>query len=174
MLSLAAAKAHLRVTSDHEDDLIRRLVEAARAHLEDRTSLYLGDPTERTVYQPGSGTSTLYLRNPPQGAVTVTEHVVPGDEGTELDAEDFRVDGRKLQRLGGYVWSDCREYAITCPVGYTGGDAYSDAPPGLVQAQAMLVAHWFENREAAAVGTISAEIVHGVENLIAPYIPLPI
>jgi hypothetical protein len=37
------------------------------------------------------------------------------------------------------------------------------------QAVLMLVAHWYENREAIVVGTISSEVSLGVNQLLSPY-----
>jgi uncharacterized phiE125 gp8 family phage protein len=172
VLSLSAAKAHLRVTTDTEDALIARLCDAALEHLERKTGLYLGAPGERSDTLAGSGTTALWLPNAPVSghAVTVLELTSDEDEGTAVEAATYRVSGRKLERLWGNVWTAGYLYRVTHMAGY----ASDQGPRDLVQAQAMLVAHWFENREAVVTGTISAEVEHGVSALVGPYVPLPI
>jgi uncharacterized phiE125 gp8 family phage protein len=55
----------------------------------------------------------------------------------------------------------------TLLIAYTAGEA--DIPDGMRQAVLMLVAHWYENREAIVVGTISSEVSLGVNQLLSPY-----
>ena len=50
--------------------------------------------------------------------------------------------------------------------GYGGAD---DVPQAIRTAAAMLVAHWYRNREAVNVGNITSELPLGVQSLIAPY-----
>lgn len=42
-------------------------------------------------------------------------------------------------------------------------------PPELDQAMLLLVAHWFQNREAAVVGTISGDLAMAVKELAGPF-----
>jgi uncharacterized phiE125 gp8 family phage protein len=51
-------------------------------------------------------------------------------------------------------------------VGY--GDAATDVPEPLRQAVRLLVAHWYENRGLAAIGTVTV-LPTTVAALIAPY-----
>jgi uncharacterized phiE125 gp8 family phage protein len=56
---------------------------------------------------------------------------------------------------------------ISGTAGYADGEA-----PDLDQAALMLVAHWYQNREAVSVGnTLAVELPLGVEMLVRPYRP---
>jgi len=46
---------------------------------------------------------------------------------------------------------------------------FNPLPKPIYQAMLMLIAHWYENREAVLIGRPSKEIEFAVTNLIAPY-----
>jgi uncharacterized phage protein (predicted DNA packaging) len=58
-------------------------------------------------------------------------------------------------------------------LGYAVEDRYADDPDGvptpLVQAVLMLVAHWYENREASVVGVTAQPVPLGVCEIVADY-----
>ena len=53
---------------------------------------------------------------------------------------------------------------VTLTIGH--GAAASNVPKNLVQAAAMLVCHYYDNREAAVVGAAAVEVPFGVRQLI--------
>jgi uncharacterized phiE125 gp8 family phage protein len=53
-------------------------------------------------------------------------------------------------------------------VTYVAGYGPYEAPEELVQAQLLLIAHWYQNREAVAEGTFN-EIPLAVEALAGPF-----
>lgn len=83
----------------------------------------------------------------------------------------------------GYVipaWNTSWPYArwtadsvsVEYSAGYQGAGSPGDAsgvPKGIVRGMKMLVAHWFENREAILQGTISKEIEMGLRDVIQAY-----
>jgi hypothetical protein len=44
-----------------------------------------------------------------------------------------------------------------------------DTPPELDQTMLLLVGHWYQNREAAVVGTISGDLAMAVKELAGPF-----
>lgn len=165
MLPLGEVKDELRIEHDEDDALVARLIAAAQAHLEKRTSLYLGEPRGRTEYRYGTGRRVMWLDGTP-----VQEESGPAVTVEDVDTADFRVVGRRLERLDRQVWSAWTEYAVSYTDGYSSGAA----PANLRQAAMMLVSHWYENPSAAIVGTVSAEVAQGVETLLEPFRRMPV
>lgn len=173
-ISLAEAKAHLRVDEDAEDDLISALTASARGWVERQYGLAL--ITQGWSFYldrlPEGGAVALPLA-PQQAVASVTFHAADGGT-TELDADDYAYDaisqparlifksvsgGASLRRLNGL------EIAYTA--GF--GDAADDVPAPIRQALLLLIAHWFERREPVAMGGEAPEVPAMVAGLLAPY-----
>lgn len=105
----------------------------------------------------------VQLASEPVGTVTVET----GDGGAEWAAfADFHMVGRLVYLRGttrdGFI-------RVTYTAGYAPDPQDPDvwpAPPLVRQAVRMLVGHWYENREAAVVGTISQEVHLGVQAIM--------
>jgi len=186
-VSLAEAKAHLRLDGSDEDGLVARLIAAARTHVEGRTSRALVDQGWRCVLDRWPARRDVWLRPAPVTAVTaVTVYDANGD-GRVLAADEYSVDTAsapaRLRPAAGRSWI-CGDGAWTAVAGgpadpgsplngieidFDAGYGPDDVPAPLVQAVMMLVAHWHEHREAAAVGAVAAPVAIGLECLISPY-----
>jgi uncharacterized phiE125 gp8 family phage protein len=164
-VSLAEAKAFLRLDSDAEDGLVLSLIAAARLHLEATTGRALVSQTWRLVLD----------RWPVDGAVKVP--VSPVIEVTALRVFDVQDDEHELT-LEGLQTEPARVLlpAAELPVlrerlaveidyeaGY--GDA-ADVPDDLKRALLALVAHWFEQRDVAVADAVAPA---GFERLVAGY-----
>jgi len=173
-VSLAEAKAHLRVDEDAEDNLISALMTSARSWVERQYGLAL-------ITQGWS----LYLDRVPEGGAvalplaplqTVESIRLHAEDGgaTELEAGDYAYDalskparlvfksvsgGASLRRLNGI------EIAYRC--GF--GDGADDVPAPIRQALLLLIAHWFERREPVLAGGEPPEVPAMVAGLLAPY-----
>jgi uncharacterized phiE125 gp8 family phage protein len=152
-VTLEEARAQVRLTGGAEEPLVGRLVAAARAHVERTTRralmtqgwrLYLdGWPPGRVVRLPVA---------PVASVETVT--VYDGDGvPVALDPQTYRLDGAaeppRLKVAAGAPAgiSGFNGIEIDFTAGY--GAAPANVPQPLRQAVLMLVAHWFEHREAA-------------------------
>ena len=158
MITLTDAKLNIRVSDEatFEDDLIADLVSSATAYLERRIGWHLGPVATRTAWVYGNGTRTIWLPQPPLLDSVEIEDLV--------EDEDFGVRGARLIRLDG-VWRYGQEYTIT----YEAGFATGEGPPDLLQAVRLIVAGWYEHREAWASGTITADHKQGVDRLVGAY-----
>ena len=159
MITLADAKLNIRLADDQDwdDALIERMIDGATAYLERRTGWRLSEVGEVTEWLCGDGTRTLWLRQPVE-AVTVDL------DGTEVDPDTYAVRGSRLVRSG-EVWRQGAEYAVTYDAGFAAGDG----PPDLQQAVRLIVAGWYEHREAWATGTIVADHKHSVDKIVGAY-----
>jgi hypothetical protein len=160
VITLADAKLNIRVDEGvtFEDSLIGDLVESATAYMERRIGWHLGPLETITVIICGDGTRTLWLAQPPV-VDTVSVEDADGEE-----VEDWEVRGSKLIRTDG-GWCYGVEYTIT----YDAGFAPGSGPPDLLQATRLLVAGWYEHREAWATGTLVQAHKHSVDSILGRY-----
>ena len=177
-ITLAEAKAHLRVDQTAEDALIASLIITSRLHIE--TALGLALITQSWSYfldrWPKSCEIVLPLR-PVQtiNAVRIysdntTYVTLPGGafslDGTGLPARAVRaatvVPVNPLRATGGI------EFALTA--GY--GPAASSVPAPIRQALLLLVAHWYEHRDPIEIGMPETRIPAVVSDLLQPYKPV--
>lgn len=171
-VTLDDARAQVRVTAMQEDALLTRLVEAARQHVErairralitQSWRLYLDDwPPGRVVRLPAT---------PVQEVASITVFDADGMP-VELDPADYEVDGQgtpaRLKVKAGVGGSSkaLNGIEIDFTAGY--GDAGEDVPAALRQAILLLVAHWYEHREAG-IDAATASIPFGFDALVAGY-----
>lgn len=168
-VTLADAKLHLRVDTATEDALITDLIAAARRHVEATTGRALLSQGWRIVRErvPPSG----IVRLEPQPVLAIDAVTVRAGDGTAsvLGSEDYVVDlaSSRLRLLpGGAGRWRAEQVEIDITAGY--GTAAGDVPAPLCQAVLMLVAHWYQHREAALADPPEA-IALGVSSLVRPY-----
>jgi uncharacterized phiE125 gp8 family phage protein len=172
-LSLAEAKAHLRIDSSVEDLLISSLITTSRLHIETALSLALVSQTWSYFIDalPPSATITLPLH--PIQSVAAVRAYANDDAATILPLTSFQLDTHsKPTRI------ICRE-TITPPISLRRangiefsiiagfGPTPNDVPGPIRRALLLLIAHWYENRDpvAATASGIPAE----VSDLLAPW-----
>ncbi len=174
-ITLAEAKAHLRVDASGEDSLIQSLIMASRLHIEAALDLALITQSwrhQRDAWPP-SRVLILPLR-PIQSLTAVTLHDDDASSRT-LDVGDFVVDGhanpaRLVWRGNGAVPAAgviANGIEIDIVAGY--GDAATDVPQPIRQALLLLIAHWYENREPVEIGATATTIPASVSELLMPY-----
>jgi uncharacterized phiE125 gp8 family phage protein len=173
-VSLAEAKAHLRVDQDEEDALIGQLIVAARIFVERTLGLAL--ITQGWSYflddWPRSSCVALPIA-PVQSVSAVKLHDSSGGSVT-LDAGDYAVD--VLSQPSRIVFKgappqvlarDLNAFEILLLAGY--GNEPDDVPATLRHALVLLVAHWFERREPVVLGAAAQEVPATVAGLLLPY-----
>ena len=169
-LSLAEAKAFLRVEHEADDGLIALLIAAARLAVEGETRRALLSQEWRLVRDAWPQSGRIAVTPAPLTAVTAARVYDEAGAAHTVDAQAFIVDAARAA-LAFAPWSlpaPGRAVAgieIDVAVGY--GEDADDMPEPLRQAIRMLVAHWYDNR-----GVVAAEgrtLPRGVAALIAPY-----
>ena len=175
-VTLAEAKAYLRVEHDDDDDVIAALIAGARVHVEAQTRRALITQSWRLVRD------AWPRRRPHRRACRrrCARSRRARLSARRLDAGDRRRSVRRRHGGGARgavvrVRVRCRRRAASSPassststVGY--GDAAADVPEPLRQAIRILVAHWYENRGLIAIGADVAVLpADASAALIAPY-----
>ncbi len=177
-VSLAEAKAHLRVEHDVDNTLIERQIRAAREYAETTTGLQLITATWKLYLSRFPGESDNYeivVPRPPFTATSLAISYVDID-GTATNLSSAAYQTNTYDRPGrikpayGYTWPSTREdtyNAVT--VTYTAGFGATSAsvPEAIRQAILLIVGHMYEHREPMLTGTIVSELPITVGALLA-------
>jgi uncharacterized phiE125 gp8 family phage protein len=194
-ISLAQAKAHLRLDSDDEDDFVQMLIDVATQMFDGTgkardgilgcammTQTWLLE-TERWVLpfrRPLNRLASDYRIWIEHGPVQTVEsiQVYAADALVDWPQVNWRVgheDTRSFITLaagGSWPTYDFREdaFQVTFTTGY--GDNATDVPAPLRAAMLLMIGHLFENRQSVIVSASRAtaiEVPQAVDMLIAPY-----
>lgn len=163
-VTLADAKIHLRtVTGDTSEDsaIISPLITAAREYCENVTGRALAAQTIKAYPE----TWGLWrLPRPPVVSVTSIKYYDEDDVEYTLAATEYQVDTIDGQILIKEDPSETLRDMNPIVVEYTTGNA--SCPKTVRQAMLLLIAHWYQNREAVITGGVSAEVDIGVRRLL--------
>lgn len=168
-VSLADAKAYLRVDTGDEDALIARLIAAARAAAERATGRAFMAQTWRLWLDLWPDEWAIEIPRPPLiGVNSVTTYDASGN-ATVVDAESYLVDvvsvpGRIVFRnavLPPVSLREANAIAVEFDAGY--GDA-DDVPAGICAGVLAWIAHLYESRGDAAAAPPAQALA-----LLAPY-----
>jgi len=170
-VTLAEAKAHLRVDSSDEDTLIGGLVAAAVSHLDGQGVLGRAMITQSWATWVRNSPSVVTLPVGPFQSLTSVEYYDSENALQTSDVANYEVrlagDFVTVQPKSGFAWPGAYSrpdaIKITYAAGY--GDAAADVPQSIRQAILLLVGHWYENREAVTEGTFK-EMPMAVDALI--------
>ncbi|WP_242140865.1 head-tail connector protein [Sphingomonas sp. TREG-RG-20F-R18-01] len=180
VLSLAAVKKNLRVDTTDDDDLISDLILVAQADVEAYTGLVL---TPRTVTETAPQLGRwIDLKSWPVSAVTAVRWTDRGGFVNTIDPSSWTIAlARRPVRMIPKAWHWGLASAfppVVCGVPLpqlpieidveAGYATPADVPANVKQAMHLLVAHFYNNREATEVGARAAaiEIPFGVERLL--------
>ena len=158
-VSLAEAKAYLRLDHDAEDELVSELIASARAQVEKLTRRVLVDQRWRLAVAVPDDGGPIALKPRPVREVEAARARRPGGALEELAADAFRFDwaGERLLLRSG-VSARYVEIDLACGYG-----AAADVPESLRLAVKRLVADAFERRSGADGPPAD------VSDLVAPY-----
>jgi uncharacterized phiE125 gp8 family phage protein len=179
-VTLAEAKAHLRVDTATDDAYIGSLISAAREWCEqylDRTLVHT-QWVMRFDRFPPDGTMDIELPRPPMataGTTTAVAMTFTFENGTTstYSTASYRVDRDgvpgTVKTLYGQTWpphlQDDNAISVTWWGGY--GASGTSVPAAIRHAILMLTAHWYESRQAAvATGAVPQDVPYGVKSLL--------
>lgn len=174
-VTLAEAKAHLRVDISDDDTYITALVKAAREWVEDYLDCSL--ITQQFTVRMDKFPTEIELPRPPMvasgTATAVAVTYVSNDNGAvqTLSSSAYRVDRDSkpgvVRNLYGQTWpshlNDQNSVTVTWWAGY--GSAGADVPQRVRHAMLLLIGEWFERRSAVD-GLGSTEVPFGLRSLL--------
>lgn len=169
VLSLDAAKAHLRVLHDDEDDLISALRDAAIDAVQQYTGKSL---TEVAHVWRGRFASRMTLGIGPLIAVQSIVYLdADGVSQTGLVATDtVRLGlGSEIEVKTGVTLPYSADGDGVVTVNFTAGYSNVTRPPALVQAVRLMLGNLYLNREAVVTGVAASELPLGFMMLCSPY-----
>ncbi|EQA96844.1 head-tail connector protein [Sphingobium baderi] len=159
-VSLAQAKAHLRVLHDDEDALISALIVASREWVELKTDHVLSQREFRRTLDSLAG--PVHIGQRPLISVDGISYIdAAGDEQPFTGFTTNLAQGL----IYASAWPTLGENGYAT-ITYTAGYGEVEAPFHLVQAMLLLIGHWYANREAVASGAAN-EVPLAVESLCA-------
>jgi uncharacterized phiE125 gp8 family phage protein len=171
-ITLAEAKAQCRVDGAEEDALISGYITAAREYCAGFDwRAYLTQTLELWL-EAWPHDDEIELPKPPLQSVTSIEYYLTDDTKVTLPATVYGVDAIstpgtvRLKYCQQWPSAVLRDYNAIC-ITYVAGYANTALVPQTIkQAMLLLVGHWYENREATLVGTISKSIDFAVRALL--------
>lgn len=169
-MTLADARAFLRLDDTAEDGLLTKLIATARLHVEAVTGRAMLDQSWRLVLDDWPARRSLALPvGPVQSLLAVTAFDLD-DEPHALDPAQFVLQAGHLllpQALGAPALRKRLGLEIDYVAGY--GSDPAQVPADLRHAALVLVAHWFEHRDAVIAAGAGAVVPPGFDRLTAPY-----
>jgi uncharacterized phiE125 gp8 family phage protein len=171
-VTLADAKAHLRIDGGGEDDLLNGLIRAARDEVEKATGTALIDQSWRLALDDWPAEDVvLLLRHPVREIQSVT--IYGADGGASLvDPSSYQFDSlSRPARLHFDVRPEPLRALNGVEIDFAAGfgEAGTDVPDLLKRAILMLVAHWYEFRAYVDAADHPASYPIGYERMIAGY-----
>ncbi len=160
-VTLAEAKASLRVDHDFEDALISALIASARNKVETDTERQLVTASWHLLRDGWPKASAITIAIPKVQAITAVQYMDSNGESQTLAPSNYFVDphaepGRLILKSG-VVWPAISNQPNAITIRFTAGYGDASAVPEVAkQAIKLLVGHWFYNREAASDRRITA------------------
>lgn len=170
-VSLAEAKAFLKVDDTAEDGLITTLIGAARLHVEGVTGQALLAQSWRIVLDDWPDTHMVRLPVTPFMAVTEITAYDEAGGGHAVPLAQFLSEPDRLllpPSIAGMRTLRARQgIEIDYVAGF--GTEPGDVPADIRQALLVLVGYWYEHRDAVIIAGSGAVVPSGFDRLVAPH-----
>jgi uncharacterized phiE125 gp8 family phage protein len=188
-VSLAEAKAHLRVDFDDDDDLITLLIRAARTHIDGKDG-WLGRALVRQTWELVVDTfpcddGEIKIPLPPlQSIESIKYDDADGVEQTlasdQYDVDNVSEPGWVVPTEDGDGWPDTLDAVNAVRIRFVAGypesevdgspeDLAGNVPAAIKQALLMYIATLYEHRENTVIGQAPAALPWAAEHLLFPY-----
>jgi uncharacterized phiE125 gp8 family phage protein len=171
-VAIAEAKAYLRVDTADDDGLIGALIAAAREYCEAFQNRAYVTQTWQLWLDSWPEAREIRIPRPPLQAVNAVKYY--GADGVEytLAPTDYLVETQsepgRLVLAPGRSWPSVtlRPAGAVCVEFVAGYGAPDRVPQRVRQAILLLVGHWYDSREVAAVGRLVNEVPFTVNALL--------
>jgi uncharacterized phiE125 gp8 family phage protein len=174
-VSVAEAKAHMRIDGTAEDILIGSLIVTSRLHVEAGIGLALVTQSWSWFLDAWPRSHILKLPLRPVQSIGAVRLYDESGAVTTAAADTYFLDGTaapaRLVRQGARAWPKPARVANGIEIAFTAGfgNAAADVPEPIRHAILLLVAHWHEHRSPLEVGPLAQPPPDMVEQLLKPY-----
>lgn len=170
-VTLAQARAFLRIDGSDEDEVVAGLIRAACRYVETETRRALMAQGWRTVVAGRALRRPVTLSPGPLIAVSAVTAYDAGGTPAVLAAGQWRLETGAAAPAVVLSPEAARHAVNGVEIDFDAGfgSTAEAVPQPLIQALLMLVAHWYEHREAVALGVAAGAVALGVAALTAPY-----
>jgi uncharacterized phiE125 gp8 family phage protein len=173
-VTVAEAKAHLRVDAANEDTLIASLILTSRLHVETALGLALLTQSWRLLLDRWPPEKDLELPLRPLQSIDAVRVLPAEGAPTVIDPSAYLADTASVPpRLirTGVIWPQPGKAAGGVEIDFTAGYGASaaDVPAPIRQALLLLIANWYERREPIEVGSPETTVPAAVCDLLEPY-----
>lgn len=165
---------HLRLSHTDEDALLLDYLRAACAYVEQQTRRALMSQQWRLSLECWpSSTALIELPRPPLASVESITYIGAAGLRNTVAAEQYATSSPSplpgVAPIWGEIWPAARPERDSVQITYSAGYADAqDVPADLCNAILLLIAHWYENREASTLGNLS-EPPYSVEALLSSH-----
>lgn len=181
-ITLSDAKLHCRVDGTDDNDLITALVKAARQYAESITNRAFITQTRVLKLDKFPPLAEQVIELPGGKLQSVSSITYVDTDGTTQtwSSSNYTVNTAtepgRIELAYEQDWPDAREWGMGITITYVCGwagdggspeDLTANVPESIKQAIRMMVAHWYEHREAS--GQQMQETPIGARALLAPY-----
>jgi uncharacterized phiE125 gp8 family phage protein len=173
-VTVAEAKAHLRVETSDEDTLIASLILTSRLHVEAALELALITQSWRLMLDCWPLTKDLELPLRPLQSIDAVRVLPAEGAPAVIDPASYLADTAsvppRLVRTG-VIWPQPGQVANGIEIDFTAGygSQAADVPAPIHQALLLLIAHWYERREPIEIGSPQMMVPASVSDLLDPY-----
>lgn len=173
-VTVAEAKAHLRIDDDAEDILVSSLILTSRLHIEAALSIALITQSWRLLLDRWPKRIEVGIPLKPLQTIDAIR-VRDADGNAEVvPPADYMFDTASLPpRLvqTGSGWPMAGQAINGIEIDFTAGYGAqaSDVPEPIRQALLLLAAHWYEHRDPSELGSPGAAIPDAVSMLLKPF-----
>ncbi len=166
------AKAYARIYTDGEDSIVDGLIAAAVGYVEKECYRAIMPQTWELYLDEWPEDNIVFLPRPLIQEVNTIKYYDTDGVLQTLDSDLYQVDIKtepgRVKPAYDEVWPSVRSGMLSViTINYTSGWADATTVPADIKtAILLLISHWFENREAVVVGTITSTLKMAVDALI--------
>lgn len=174
-ITLAEAKAHLRVTFDDDNSYITDLIIAARQWFEEQTYQQVITATwDLLLDEFPTGDDPIRIPRAPLASVTSVSYTDTAGDPQTWSSDDYKVSATRqpgiIRPAYGEVYPIARAEADSVTVRFVAGYGAASAVPDLIKAAIkLIVGQMYEFREELISGTIINQLPTGAQRIIAMY-----